>query len=123
MCPVRSVPVEKGAPLTVQADHTDTSLPSTSDTSGHPDTHHAAVLSRLSTKAERVSYACTQLHESGRAVTTPLVRTWLSEHGVDVARSYASSAVSSWQRERTSGTGDLPKLTPELDAARAADAA
>jgi hypothetical protein len=44
-----------------------------------------------------------------------------------VARSYASSAVSSWQRERTSGTGDLPKLTPELiaelDAARAADAA
>ncbi|PPK65267.1 DUF2637 domain-containing protein [Actinokineospora auranticolor] len=75
------------------------------------DADHAAALDALPGVADKIRYACAWVDPP----TTAGVRAWLAGHGVETKRSYASSVVSKWRRERGVGdTGNLVRLTPEL---------
>lgn len=72
---------------------------------------HASHLRMLPTQTAQIRYACDVI---GRIdVSTSEVRTWLQDHGVDVARSYASTIINVWRMGGdTPSTGEVPVATP-----------
>jgi hypothetical protein len=84
-----------------------------------PEPVHLAALSERSTQADKIRYACAQNRPNP---TTATVRDWLTRHGVDTRRPYASTVVNAWRKERgLSDTGDLPALSADLLAELDAD--
>lgn len=79
--------------------------------SAHDD--HETALRERGTQVAQVAYACGVLGPEG--LTTAGVRTWLTDHGVEVERSYASKIVNAWRKEQgLTSTGELALLTPEM---------
>jgi hypothetical protein len=66
---------------------------------------HIAAVADLSSRAERIRYACEQLAATDQQITPHLVRTWLAEHNApedpDDARqrSYVSRTVNQWRHD------------------------
>lgn len=92
---------------------------------------HIAAVADLSSRAERIRYACEQLAATDQQITPHLVRTWLAEHNApedpDDARqrSYVSRTVNQWRHDHQAITlsgGPDPATAEPSDRAEAENA-